>query len=332
MPWVVKAGERRGMTPEEFRKYGHAVVDWIADYRARVDERPVMSQAEPGQVKASLPPHPPEDPEPFDAMLRDLDAVVTPGISHWQHPRFFGYFPCNGSLAQRAGRLREHRPRRARPGLAVEPGAHRTGGGRHRLAAADGRACRRRWDGVIQDTASTSTLAGAALRARAHAPSYGLARGGLQAEPKPLVVYTSAHAHSSVEKAALLAGFGRENIRHVPCDARYAMRADALAAAIAERSRRPDACRAPWWPPPARRRPRRSTRWPRSRGSLAGTGIWLHVDAAMAGSAMVLPECRWMWDGVEARRLAGAEPAQVARRGLRLLGVLRARRRSTWCA
>ena len=86
------------MAREEFRKHGHAVIDWIADYRARVEERPVMARTEPGEIRASLPAHPPERPEPFDAILRDLDAVIAPGLTHWQHPRFFGYFPSNGTL------------------------------------------------------------------------------------------------------------------------------------------------------------------------------------------------------------------------------------------
>jgi aromatic-L-amino-acid decarboxylase len=153
------------------------------------------------------------------------------------------------------------------------------------------------WSGVIQDTASTSTLV-ALLCARERTTSYGLARGGLQAESHALVVYTSAHSHSSVEKAALLAGFGRENVRVVAHDDAYAMRADALAAAMADdvaAGRRPCAVVA-------------------TTGTTATTALdpiaaiatvaarhnaWVHVDAAMAGSAMILPECRWMWDGVE---------------------------------
>ncbi len=154
------------------------------------------------------------------------------------------------------------------------------------------------WSGVIQDTASTSTLV-ALLCARERTTRYGLSRGGLQAETAPLIVYTSAHSHSSVEKAALLAGFGREHIRVVPHDGAFAMRADALEAMVeadraqgasavrgrghdAERPRRPRSIRSAAIAPVARRH-----------------GLWMHVDAAMAGSAMILPECRAMWDGVE---------------------------------
>jgi aromatic-L-amino-acid decarboxylase len=153
------------------------------------------------------------------------------------------------------------------------------------------------WSGVIQDTASTCTLV-ALLCARERATNFGLNRGGLQSETQPLVVYTSAHSHSSVDKAALLAGFGRDNVRHIPNDQHFALRPDALEEAI-----RADLA--------AGRKPCAIVG---TTGTTATTaldpihamaliarqyGLWLHVDAAMAGSAMVLPECRWMWDGIE---------------------------------
>jgi len=285
------------MTPDEFRKHGYAVVDWIADYRARVERQPVLSRAEPGQVKASLPPHPPDDPEPFTAILKDLDAVVLPGVSHWQHPRFFGYFPSNGTLASVLGDYVSTGlgviglAWQASPALSeVEEVATDWLRQMVGLSAA--------WDGVIQDTASTSTLL-ALLCARERRTGYGLARGGLQGEPQPLVVYTSAYAHSSVDKAALLAGFGRDNIRHVGCDHRFAMRADALAAAIAEDAA---AGRVPCAVVATTGTTTTTAIDPVAEiaRAVADTGIWLHVDAAMAGSAMVLPECRWMWEGVEA--------------------------------
>lgn len=284
------------MTPEEFRKHGHAVVDWIADYRARIESRPVMSRAEPGQVKASLPRHPPEDPEPFEAVLKDLDAVVAPGLSHWQHPRFFGYFPSNGTLGSVLGDYVSTGlgviglAWQASPALSeVEEVA--TDWLRQMVGLSDA------WQGVIQDTASTSTLL-ALICARERRTDYGLSRGGLQGEPRPLVVYTSSYAHSSVDKAALLAGFGRANIRHVACDDRFAMRADALAAAIADDAA---AGRVPCAVVATTGTTTTTAIDPVAEIArvVAGTGIWLHVDAAMAGSAMVLPECRWMWEGVE---------------------------------
>jgi aromatic-L-amino-acid decarboxylase len=284
------------VTPEEFRQYGHALVDWIADYRARVDGLPVMAQTAPGDIRRQLPAAPPDAPESFDDILRDLDTIVVPGLSHWAHPRFFGYFPCNGDLASVLGDM-------ASSGLGVlglawqsspaltEVEEVATGWLRQALGLSEA------WRGVIQDTASTSTLI-ALLCARERASDYALARAGLQGQAPPLTVYASAHSHSSVEKAALLAGFGRDFLRLIPCDAHHAMRPDALAEAIRDdraAGRRPAAVVATT-----------GTTTSTALDPLASiatmaadAGAWLHVDAAMAGSAMILPECRWMWDGVE---------------------------------
>lgn len=284
------------MTPEEFRRAGHQLIDWIADYRSRVAGLPVMARTTPGEVKAQLPAAPPAGPEPFDAILADLDRIIVPGLSHWQHPRFFGYFPSNGVLSSVLGDF-------ASTGLGVlglswqsspaltEVEEVVTDWMRQMIGLSEA------WSGVIQDTASTCTLL-ALLCARERATNYSLSRGGLQAEERPLTVYTSAHSHSSVDKAALLAGFGRHNVRVVEHDARYAMRPDALEAAI--------------------QRDLASGCLPcavvATTGSTTCTAldpvedlarvaarhaVWLHVDAAMAGSAMILPECRWMWQGIE---------------------------------
>src|SRR5262252_10909238 len=218
------------MTPEEFREAGHRLIDWIADYRAGVERLPVMAQTAPGAIKEQLPPHPPADPEPFDALVRDLDRIVVPGLSHWQHPRFFGYFPSNGSLASVLGDY-------VSTGLGVLGLAWQASPALTEIEEVATDWLRQMlglsasWSGVIQDTASTSTLI-ALICARERATAFSLTRGGLQAEARPLVVYTSAHSHSSVAKAALLAGFGRDNIRLVDHDASYAMRPDALSAAI----------------------------------------------------------------------------------------------------
>src|SRR5438552_12632411 len=284
------------MTPEEFRRRGHQIVDFIADYRTQVAQLPVMSRAEPGEVAARLPVSPPQEAESFDGVLRDLEEILVPGLSHWQHPRFFGYFPSSGELSSVLGDYLS-------TGLGVlglswqsSPALSEleevvTDWVRQMVGLSEG------WSGVIQDTASSSTLV-ALICARERASGYSLARGGLQDEPSPLVVYTSAHSHSSVEKAALLAGFGRANVRAVGVDGRYAMRAEALAGAIEEdaaRGRRPCAVVATT-----------GTTTSTALDPLAavaavarGRGLWLHVDAAMAGSAMILPECRWMWQGVE---------------------------------
>ena len=284
------------VTPEEFRAQAHALVDWIADYRRDVASRNVMSSAAPGDVARALPTEPPQDSESFSAILRDVDRVIVPGLSHWQHPRFFAYFPSNGALASVLGDFLS-------TGLGVLGLSWQSSPA---LSELEEVACdwlrqmvglSTAWSGVIQDTASTSTLV-ALLCARERASNYALHRGGLQGEAHPLVVYASAQSHSSVEKAALLAGIGRENLRLVPCDASYAMRPDAVAELVAHDVR--------------------VGKVPCAIVATTGTttttaldpmkaiadvarqhGIWLHVDAAMAGSAMILPECRWMWEGIE---------------------------------
>jgi Glutamate decarboxylase and related PLP-dependent proteins len=190
-----------------------------------------MARTEPGDVRKQLPSHPPSDPEPFTNIVDDLNRIVVPGLSHWQHPEFFGYFPCNGTLASVLGDY-------VSTGLGVLGLAWQSSPALTELEEVVTDWMRgmlglsETWSGVIQDTASTSTLI-ALICARERTTGFGSSRGGLQAEQQPLIVYTSAHSHSSVEKAALLAGFGRTNVRIVAHDDRYAMRPDALADAIA---------------------------------------------------------------------------------------------------
>jgi aromatic-L-amino-acid decarboxylase len=286
----------RAMTPAEFRRLGHQVVDWIADYREKLSALPVMSPVAPGSVRSRLPAHPPSAPEPFEGILRDLREIVVPGLSHWQHPSFFGYFPSNGELASVLGDYLS-------TGLGVlglswqsspaltEVEEVVTDWARQMVGLGDG------WSGVIQDTASTCTLV-ALICARERTSGYALAKEGLQGGGAPLVVYVSAHSHSSVEKAALLAGFGRTHVRAIPADARYAMRVDALQAAVREdiaAGRRPCTVVATTGTT--------TTTALDPVDAIAGVarthGLWVHVDAAMAGSAMILPECRWMWQGIE---------------------------------
>jgi aromatic-L-amino-acid decarboxylase len=287
------------MDIEEFRRLGHEVVDWIADYRARTTrgELPVMSRVAPGEVRAALPATPPAEPQPMDGILDDLTRLILPGCTHWQDPRFFAYFPSNSSLAAvlgdflSTGLAQLGLNWQASPAL-TELEELTTDWLRQMVGLADG------WSGVIQDTASTATLV-ALVCARERSTDHGAARGGLQASERPLVVYASSQSHSSVEKAALLAGFGRENVRIVAVDDRYAMSAAALREAVAaDRARGYSPCAIV-----------------ATVGSTATTavdpleplasvarehGLWLHVDAAMAGSAMILPECRPLWQGIEA--------------------------------
>ncbi len=285
------------MTPDEFRLVGHQLIDWIADYRAHVAHLPVMARTEPGAIKDRLPAAPPEQPEGFDALFRDVEHILLPGLTHWQHPHFFGYFPANAGLAGVLGDFLS-------TGLGVLGLSWQASPALTELEEVVADWLRQlvglsdAWSGVIQDTASTSTLV-ALLCARERTSDFSLGRGGLQAEERPLIVYVSGHSHSSVEKAALLAGFGRTNVRTIAHDEAYALRPDALEASIRrdlDAGTRPCAVVA-------------------TTGTTATTaldpvgavaeiarryGLWLHVDAAMAGSAMILPECRWMWQGVEA--------------------------------
>ncbi len=284
------------MTPDEFRHYGHKLIDWIADYRESLASRPVMARVEPGEVIAALPAAPPATPEPFDNVLADLEEILLPGLTLWQHPRFFGYFPANASLSSVLGDLLSTGLGvlglnwQASPAL-TELESVVCDWLRGMVGLSDG------WSGVIQDTASTANLI-AILCARERATQFSLAGGGLQAEPCALTVYTSAQSHSSVEKAALLAGFGRANVCIVPHDDAFAMRPDALEELVRAdiaAGRMPCAVVA-------------------TTGTTASTALdpvgsiaqvagryklWFHIDAAMAGSAMILPECRWMWEGIE---------------------------------
>jgi aromatic-L-amino-acid decarboxylase len=272
------------------------LIDWIADYRERVAELPVRSGVEPGAIRAQLPTSPPRASEAFEAVFEDLERVLMPGLSHWQHPRFFGYFPSNGELSSVLGDYLS-------TGLGVLGLSWQSSPALTELEEVVTDWMRQmlglpaEFSGVIQDTASTSTLV-AMLCARERASGYSLARGGLQGTPRPSIAYMSKHGHSSVEKAMLLAGFGSENLRFVATDEQHAMRPDALAAAIADdlaHDRVPAVIAATT-----------GTTTTTALDPIAAIaeiaqthGLWLHVDAAMAGSAMILPECRWMWQGIE---------------------------------
>jgi aromatic-L-amino-acid decarboxylase len=287
------------MNTEEFRRLGHQLIDWIADYRtkAQAGKFPVMASVEPGDLRAQLPATAPESAESLEAVFEDLTRLILPACGHFQDPRFFGFFPSNSSLSAvlgdyvstglaQLGLNWQSSPALTELEEVVIDWLRQMCG----LSPA--------WSGVIQDTASTTTLV-ALLCARERATNYSAARGGLQECERPLVVYVSSQSHSSVEKAALLAGFGRNNIRVVPVDDdNFRMRPDALAAAIKSdlaRGALPCAVVA-------------------TVGSTSVTAIdpiaevarvcrdnslWLHVDAAMGGSAMIAPECRPLWEGVE---------------------------------
>ncbi len=287
------------LSDEEFRRVGHALVDWIADYHQRVADFPVMSPLSPGAVRAMLPPAAPREGESFDAILADVERVVLPGLMHWQSPNFFGYFPANTSPPSILGELLS-------AGLGVQGMLWQTSPACTELEThvldwlVDMLGLPARFlssgagGGVIQDSASSATLC-ALLAARERASGYTAREHG--SEPR-LVAYCSDQTHSSMEKAAAIAGLGRTRLRKVASDASLAMSVDALAAAMrADRA----AGLLPFFvcatlgttstlafdPVPA------------IGELLAGEDVWLHVDAAMAGSAAICPEYRDLNAGLE---------------------------------
>src|ERR1035438_5610227 len=217
------------MTPEQFRQHGRAVVDWIADYYERIETLPVLSQVEPGQVRQALPVEAPAKGESFDAILQDINKVILPGVTHWQSPNFFAYFPANASGPSILGDLLSSALGVQGMLWATSPACTELeshvldwlvamlGLPQKFLSTGSG-------GGVIQDTASSASLC-AMLAARERATNYrGNSRGG----DGKLAAYTSNQAHSSIEKAAMVAGIGTDNLRLLEVDERFAMRPEAL--------------------------------------------------------------------------------------------------------
>ncbi|TFV82842.1 aminotransferase class V-fold PLP-dependent enzyme [Blastococcus sp. CT_GayMR20] len=287
------------MTPEQFRQHGHEVVDWIADYWSRIGSFPVRSQVAPGEVRAGLPATAPEQGEPFSAVLADLDRVVLPGTTHWQHPRFFGYFPANTSgpsvlgdlvsaglgvqgmswvTSPAATELEQHVLDWLADLLDLPASFRSTGAG----------------GGVVQDSSSGANLV--ALLAALHRSSKGATvRQGV--DPDRATVYVSAETHSSMEKAVRIAGLGSDAVRIVEVDGDLAMRPAALAARL-ER----DVARGYT---PVLVCATVGTTSTTAVDPLAELGpicqkydVWLHVDAAYAGVSGIVPELRGLQDGV----------------------------------
>ena len=284
------------MNADEFRRLGHQLVEWVAEYRERIEERPVMSPARPGEIKSRFPASPPADGGHLPEALAALEPDLLRGITHWNHPAFFAYFPSNTTYASVLADI-------VASGLGVQGMSWQTSPAATEIEEVVMDWLRQMvglspaWSGVIHDTASTATLC-ALLCARERASGFSQHGDGLQAGARPLVVYASEEGHSSIEKAALLAGFGRANLRLIATDAEHALDLPQLRGAIeADRAAglRPAAIVAAI-----------GTTGTTAIDPLTGIaalaeqhGTWLHVDAAMAGTAMVLPECRSMWEGVE---------------------------------
>jgi len=284
------------MDPAEFRRLGHELVEWIAAYRERLAELPVMSRVQPGEVAARLPARPPQRPEGLDAIVADLDEIVLPGITHWNHPGWFAYFPSNTDLSSVLADM-------VSSGLGPQGMSWQTSPAATEIEDVTIDWLRQmlglpeRFSGVIHDSASTATFC-ALLCARERTTGYGQTRGGLQDEDRPLVVYASDQAHSSVPKGALLAGFGADHLRLIDTDDVYAMGVDRFVVAVRDdvaAGRRPCAVVA------AVGTTATTAVDPlREIAEVAGRhGLWLHVDAALAGTAMICPEFRELWDGIE---------------------------------
>ena len=287
------------MSPEEFRRHGHAVVDWIADYHARIESFPVLSQVQPGEIRSKLPAKAPEQGEAFDKILGDMERVILPGITHWQSPNFYAYFPANTSGPAILGDLLSS-------GLGVQGMLWSTspactelethvldwlvpmlGLPEKFLSSGSG-------GGVIQDTASSSSLV-ALLAARERATQFASNRKGCD---RRLVAYCSTQTHSAIEKAVKIAGMGADNLRHIEVDETFAMRSDALARQIDSDIK---AGLLPCFVC--------ATVGTTSSNAIdpvrdiaricRAQNIWLHVDSAMSGTAALCPEFRFINDGVE---------------------------------
>ena len=284
------------MTPEQFRTEAHRLVDWMADYLRDVGERRVVPQVTPGAIRHQLPASAPAAGEPFATLMADFERIVLPGMTHWNHPGWFGYFPANHSPPSILAEM-------VTATLGAQCMSWQTS-----PAATELEQVVMSWlgqmlglpatfTGVIQDTSSTATLV-ALLSARERATSHAAGRRGADAATDRLTVYTSEERHSSVDKGVKLAGYGLEALRLVPTDAAFALRPDALAAqmdADATAGFRPACVVA-------------------TVGSTSSTavdplaaiapvaarhGAWLHVDASYAGAAALLPERRWIIDGID---------------------------------
>ena len=281
-----------------FREYGHRFVDWIVDYYQNIESYPVLSQVGPGDIRRQLPLSPPDEGEDMERIFDDFKKIILPGVTHWQHPSFFAYFPANSSVPSLLGEM-------LTAALGAQCMVWQTSPSgteleevvtewlRQMIGLPEG------FVGVIQDTASTATLC-ALICARERSTDFSVNRYGFTGEEKPkrLAVYSSEHAHSSIEKGAKIAGFGREQVRLIPVDEKLRLVPEEL-----EKSIQRDLASGitPCCVVAALGTTSSMAVDPlRPIGELCKKhGLWFHVDAAMAGSAAVLPEFRFIMDGVE---------------------------------
>lgn len=284
------------MPPEEFRRHAHAVVDWMADYLARVGEHPVLARVQPGDVAARLPPSAPDAGEPVEDILRDFRDVILPGTTHWNHPGFLAYFAITaagpGILGEMLSAALNNNAMLWRTGPAATELEERTLDWLRQMMGLPGG-----FHGTIQDTASISTLV--AIAAAREAAGLGVREEGMSGRDLPrLRVYASEEVHSSIDKAGITLGIGRAGTRKIPTDGAFRMDPAALERAIQEDRAagiRPLAVVA--------------TVGTTSTSSIdpvpaiadicESHGLWLHVDAAYGGSAALVPEMRHVLEGAE---------------------------------
>jgi aromatic-L-amino-acid decarboxylase len=288
------------VTPEDFRTQGKALIDWIADYLEGVDQYPVGSAVRPGDIRSMLPEHPPTEVESFDAVMADMDHVVMPGLTHWQHPSFFAFFPANVGYAAILGDL-------AASGLGVQGMSWMTSPActevetlmmdwmQELLGLPESfRSTSAHGGGVIQGSASEATLT-SILAARWRATSGKVNADG---DTTRLVAYATSQAHSSIEKGLRIAGIGTEQMRTVPHDEQFAMRPDDLARMIREDR---DAGLMPFWVCASRGTTSSMAFDPIAPIAAVAheDGVWVHVDGAMSGIAALAPEFRWVNAGMD---------------------------------
>jgi aromatic-L-amino-acid/L-tryptophan decarboxylase len=287
------------MTPDEFRRHGHAVIDWIADYQSRIESFPVLSQVKPGEIRSSLPANPPAQGERFETLLNDVAKLILPGVTHWQSPNFFAYFTCNASGPGILGDLLSS-------GLGVQGMLWSTSPACTELEThvldwlvamlglPEKFLSSKAGGGVIQDTASSAALC-ALLAARERATNYVTNEKGCDGR---VVAYASTQTHSSLQKAAMITGIGSSNLRVIEVDENFAMRPDALSRQI-EADKRAGLV-------PCFVCATVGTTSSNAMDPIAQIAriahqhkLWLHVDAAMSGTAALCPEFRHLQSGVE---------------------------------
>jgi len=283
------------MDSNDFRNYGHQLIDWMADYLENVEKFPVKSQVKPREIIKKLHLEPPLNGERFERIYADFEEIIIPGITHWQHPSFFAYFPANSSRISVLAEMITATLGAQCMSWVTSPAATEL---EERVMQwmRDMIGLPKEFAGVIQDTASTSTIC-SLLTARENVTNYEVNSSGLN-NKGILTTYCSTETHSSIEKAVKIIGLGKENLRKVAVNENYAMKSDALEEAIEldlDNGIKPMAVIATI-----------GTTGSTAIDPLKEIGeictkhkIWLHVDAALAGTALILPEKRWMIEGIE---------------------------------